>query len=61
MSNRCGNCARYPFCSKIVNINYCCEEWTELFGLCLDCLGCNRLEEESFKGTYRCNNWRSNK
>lgn len=59
MSNRCGNCARYPFCNKIVNINYYCSEWTELFGLCVNCLGCNKLEDENFKGTYRCKNWRS--
>lgn len=61
MSNRCGNCVKYPFCNKIVNIDYYCEEWTGLFGLCITCLGCNRLEDENFKGTYRCEYWRDNK
>lgn len=26
----------------------------ELIGLCKGCLGCNKLEDENFKGTYRC-------
>ena len=26
----------------------------ELIGLCKNCLGCNRLEDMNFKGTYRC-------
>jgi len=26
----------------------------ELIGLCKNCLGCNRLEDKNFKGTYRC-------
>ena len=61
MSNhRCSNCGRYPFCEKIVNANYCCSDWIELFGKCIDCLGCERLaEDENFKGTYRCI-WRNN-
>ena len=24
---------------------------------CYECLGCNRLENENFKGTYRCPNF----
>lgn len=58
--NRCGNCGKYPFCSKIVNINYYCDEWSELIGLCKNCLGCNRLEDKTFRGTYRCEYWREN-
>ena len=57
--NRCGNCGRYPFCDKIINIDYCCSSWTSLKGLCINCLGCNRLEDENFTGVYRCKNWRS--
>lgn len=30
MMNRCGNCGRYPFCERIVNINYCCSDWIEI-------------------------------
>lgn len=26
----------------------------ELIGLCKICLGCNRLENPNFRGTYRC-------
>ena len=26
----------------------------ELVGLCITCLGCNRLEDKNFKGVYRC-------
>lgn len=26
----------------------------ELIGKCKDCLGCNKLENPNFKGTYRC-------
>ena len=29
----------------------------EMFGKCKNCLGCNRLENQEFKGTYRCNNY----
>ena len=25
--------------------------------LCMKCFGCNRLEDMSFKGTYRCENF----
>ena len=59
MSKRCGNCGRYPFCEKIVNISYCCEDWIELRGNCITCLGCNKLEDEEYKGKYHCKNWRN--
>lgn len=26
----------------------------ELIGLCKKCLGCNKIENPSFKGIYRC-------
>ena len=26
----------------------------ELIGICKNCLGCNRVEDKNFKGTYRC-------
>lgn len=26
----------------------------ELKGLCNNCLGCNKLEDKNFKGTYKC-------
>ena len=26
----------------------------ELKGLCKNCLGCNRLEDKTFEGVYRC-------
>jgi len=29
-------------------------EYPELKGLCKSCLGCNRLEDASFTGVYRC-------
>lgn len=27
--------------------------------LCNKCLGCNKLEQQSFKGTNKCDNYRS--
>lgn len=32
----------------------------ELKGLCKDCLGCNRLQDENFKGIEKCE-WRKEK
>lgn len=32
------------------------QKYPELFGNCIDCLGCNRLEDINFKGKYRCPN-----
>lgn len=60
MMKRCGNCGKYPFCEKMVDINGCCCEWNELIGLCRNCLGCNRLEDKNFIGTYRCEYWKEN-
>lgn len=30
------------------------KKYPELHGKCLTCLGCNRLEQEDFKGIWRC-------
>lgn len=30
-------------------------KYPELIGKCKNCLGCNKLEDKTFKGTYRCN------
>lgn len=32
-------------------------KYPKLIGKCIKCLGCNRLELENFKGTYRCENY----
>lgn len=29
-------------------------KYKELKGLCKNCLGCNRLEDQNFDGVYRC-------
>ena len=29
-------------------------KYPPLFGNCVGCAGCNRLENPEFKGTYRC-------
>jgi hypothetical protein len=57
MSN-CKNCGRYPFCDKIVNVGYCKDYIEGLKGDCVNCLGCNKLEDKNFKGTYNCKNRR---
>jgi len=51
---KCRNCGRYPFCENIVSPEGTCDKWTELIGHCSECLGCNRLEDKNFKGTWRC-------
>lgn len=33
----------------------------KLNGLCLTCLGCNKLENENFVGTYKCKNYEGDK
>lgn len=30
------------------------KKYPELHGKCPTCLGCNRLEQEDFKGIWRC-------
>lgn len=32
-------------------------KYPELIGKCKQCLGCNQLELETFKGKYRCDNF----
>ena len=32
-------------------------KYQELIGKCKNCLGCNLLELENFKGKYRCENF----
>lgn len=51
---KCRNCGRYPFCEEISSPEGTCDKWTELIGKCGECLGCNRLEDKKFKGTWRC-------
>lgn len=29
-------------------------KYSQLIGKCANCLGCNRLEDINFRGTYRC-------
>lgn len=36
-------------------------KYPELIGNCINCLGCNRLENIDFKGRYRCPNFIENK
>ena len=58
MSN-CRNCGRYPFCNKIINAGSYCNEYIEsLKGDCIKCLGCERLNDTSFKGIFNCKNRR---
>lgn len=36
-------------------------KYPELIGKCKTCLGCQRLEQEDFKGVYRCQYYIENK
>ena len=33
----------------------------QLNGLCLNCLGCNKLEDPNFIGTFKCKNYEGDK
>lgn len=51
---KCRNCGRYPFCVDLEGPDGVCNNWIELEVKCKSCLGCNRLEDVNFRGTYRC-------
>lgn len=59
MNKRCTNCGKFPFCGQAPKET--CSEWTDMIGDCVKCeLGCGRLEDLKFKGTYRCS-WKTTK